>query len=122
MQEYRLINLIFIFLLILLFTYCFFLNSIPTNVAVKSNCKGSVYCKSEGLTRAFNSAVHGNFTDAKKYNPEYKSILLFFVTQLLLRILFFSLPYNRIKESTIIKLDILICIILFLSTFYVFLF
>jgi len=122
MQEYKLINLIFIFLLSLLFAYSLFFKHIPSSAKIKSNCKGNIYCKSEGLTRAFNSALHGEFTDAEKFNSNYISILSFFSIQFILRILFFSIPTKYINQYKIISKDIIITIILFLSTFYVFLF
>ena len=118
MNDYRTINLCFVVILFFGLIYCFFLKEIPTDIQIKSNCYGEPFCKSVGLTRAFNAALNLNFEKAFKFNPYYFQTLIFFLVQFTYRIVatFFI---KKIGIKTI-RIDTILTAIYFLFTFHVF--
>lgn len=88
---------------------------------IKSACSGKIFCKSEGLTRAFNYALHANYIKAELLNPYYKNALLFFSVQFFIRITLIFLPFKIILKYKIKYIDIVFSIIFFVFCFYVFL-
>jgi hypothetical protein len=121
MSNYKIVNLIFTLLFILLIGYSFFYNSIPNFFHVKSVCAGNILCKSEGLTRAFNAALHGNYLDAIKFNLFYKNALYFILIQILLRLITTLLSSSILKKYKVIPVDIALSSLAFVFSFYNFL-
>ncbi len=86
---------------------------------IESSCKNlpSIYCKSRGLTRAFNLILKGEFQKALLVNKYSIRIFLFFIVQFLFRIIFLFIE-KKFSESSIIKYDIPLSILLFVYSFY----
>lgn len=122
MNDYKLINFIFILLLLFLFGYSFFFESIPDSFKVKSNCSNQILCKSRGLSRAFNKAFHGNFVAAKNFNSNYLNLFLFFTFQLFLRVILFSLSENFILKTKLVYIDITLSSLFFFYSIHFFIF
>ncbi len=76
---------------------------------------------STGMSRAFSSILRLNFESAKAFNPYGMHLFLFFFIQLFLRILFsIFLLYNSLSKKLLIICDIVVSLLLFLSTFGVY--
>lgn len=121
MQEYKILNTTFILLILLLLSYSFFLNHLPSNIQIQSNCKGNPLCKSEGLSRAINSALHLDFKQAHIYNKNYKRVFSFFLIQLILRFIFLLAPKSYVEKYSLYYVDAFFSSIYLVATFYVFL-
>ncbi len=120
MSDYRIINICFVVILFLGFLYCFFLKSVPAEIQIKSNCEGELYCKSVGLTRAFNSFLHLDFKQAKSYNPDFFYPFCFFFSQFFYRVIVISL--KRELSHNFIRIEIILSILFFLFSFIRFIF
>ena len=114
MSDYRIINYCFVVILFLGFSYCFFLKSVPADIQIKSNCDGDLYCKSVGLTRAFNSVLHLDFEQAKSYNPNFYYPFCFFLSQFFYRII---ISFKREVSHNFITIEIILSILFFLFSF-----
>jgi len=77
---------------------------------------------STGLSHSFSEMIRGNLNAAKSYNIYGPGIFLFFFIQLIMRILFSLLFHLSKGQKKLIHIDATISIILFLITFYPFLY
>jgi Protein of unknown function (DUF2752) len=117
-SSYSKTNIIFLLIIMFVFFYALCLPYLP--ITFESSCKGlpSIYCKSEGLTRAFHQVITGNFKNALAYNKYSIRIFFFFVLQFFLRILVLFLEKKSKNPSNLIMLDVLISILTFIYSFY----
>ncbi len=123
-QSYFIVNLIFVIIIGVVFSYSYFFY--PNNQPVK--CVHKQYtgknCSSCGLSRAFSSFTHLNYTEGKNYNPYAFGCFAFFVFQFLLRsaiiLLYFFKPEKLTKKN--IFLEVLATVIFFLIVFSPFLY
>lgn len=119
MNDYRTINLCFVVIFFLGALYCFFLNSVPESFQIQSYCiSHPSLCKSIGLTRAFNEALHLNFKNALKLNPYYLQIFIFFGIQFMYRLI--SGLLIKVINKKVIWADAILSGLYFIMTFYVF--
>lgn len=114
-DNYIIINLIFAGLISLMWVYSGIfsasnphpINSVHTDQVI-----------STGLSRAFSEIVRLNFNAAIEFNPYSIQLFSFFFIQFWLRLAFLFLMFRNIFRKNIIVLaDVLISVLLFLSTF-----
>jgi len=116
-DSYKKINIIFIAIIMFIFFYCLLVPLL--NFGLPSSCEGMPlsYCKSRGLTRAFSQILKFNFSAALAYNPYSIKIFLFFLVELIMRLLInYKLKLNNIK--LIVRLDVVCSALLFIFSFY----
>ncbi len=116
-SSYKKINVIFIVLIMFIFFYCLFLPLFPYNLRSSCDDMPLVYCKSRGLTRAFNQIIQFKFDNALILNPYSVKIFLFFFIQLLTRFLI-NIIISAKNLNLISKIDVLFSILFFLFCFY----
>lgn len=81
----------------------------------------SFHVPSTGLSRAFSAILRFDFNLAKAFNPYGLHLFLFFFIQFFLRIVFsIFLLYNSSSKKLLIICDIVLSLLLFLSTFGVY--
>ncbi len=99
-DSYRIINLIFAAILLMIFTYAASFkpgNDYP--VASQYQLITGKKTGSTGLSRAFSEMVRLNFDQAKTYNENSLEVFAFFFIQLILRIIFFfTYPHTKDKK------------------------
>ena len=120
LHPYILINLIFIILILSIFLYSLLFSAEKSNYPVHSNYTTLTNNTSisTGLSRSFSEIVRLNFAKAKEYNRYGLQIFIFFLSQLILRIvstgiLLFSSRLNKISIITDIILSSALFIVLF---------
>lgn len=114
---YKIINLVFIFIISGVFFYAYLYPFLT--IKINSSCEGLpyIYCKSRGLSRAFAEIVRFNFKIALTYNTYSIRIFLFFLLQLIVRIVINLLPH-KFNYTKILYFDISQLIIFFYIVFY----
>ena len=119
-ESYLIINLIFVVIIGLIIAYSAVFSAEKNNYIIKSACVeiADKPCKSIGLSRSFSEIVRFRFASAEKYNPNGIKLFLFFILQMIFRIIFsaFFVKFNSYK-NLIISIDIILSILLFLLTF-----
>ncbi|WP_371414654.1 DUF2752 domain-containing protein [Flavobacterium sp. 140616W15] len=75
------------------------------------------YCKSRGLTRAFSQILNFNFKQAIAYNAYSLKIFLFFLIQLLARLVI-NKTINFSNFKLVLTFDIICSSIFFVFSFY----
>ena len=121
-DSYRIINTVFILIIILIFIYSLVFSEegipypIPSGTIVTGNGEQVI---STGLSRSFSSIMRFNFDRARHYNIYGLQIFTFFLVQLALRILMLLLPYNKWQhgKDLLILGDVLVSVILFVVFF-----
>ncbi|MBF7090260.1 DUF2752 domain-containing protein [Flavobacterium sp. ALJ2] len=116
-DSYKKINLIFIILIMFIFFYSYL--SAFLNFGVRSSCEGMPisYCKSRGLTRAFFQILNFNFKQAIIYNTYSLKIFLFFLIQLVARLVINKI-INFSNFKLLLTFDIICSSIFFVFSFY----
>lgn len=116
-DSYKKINVIFILIIMFIFFYCFLTTYF--SFSITSSCEGMplIYCKSRGLTRAFSQILKFNFQEAIDFNPYSLKIFLFFLIQLLSRVVI-NIKVNLQNLKSIVFWDIFGSTIFFLLSFY----
>lgn len=116
-DSYKKINLIFIILIMFIFFYSYL--STFLNFGIRSTCEGMPisYCKSRGLTRAFSQILNFNFKQAIAYNAYSLKIFLFFLIQLLARLVI-NKTINFSNFKLVLTFDIICSSIFFVFSFY----
>ena len=115
-SSYLKINLIFFFILILLFAYSYFYPSLRTyGLSLHSQCI-SGKCESKGLTQAFSVILRFQTQKAIKINEHSLAVFFFFLSQFFLRIFFYT-TYRIVRDKRIAYLDVTLSSILFLYSF-----
>lgn len=116
-DSYKKINIIFILLIMFIFFYSLIFNFFQ--FGLQSSCEGMplVYCKSRGLTRAFNQIILLRFDNAIVLNPYSIKIFIFFFIQLLTRFLI-NIIISAKNLKLITKIDIFFSTLFFLFCFY----
>jgi len=118
-EPYILINLIFAGIIILIFIYSgIFSESNEHPIKCVHFEKTGIPCETCGLSRSFSEIVRFDFESAKDFNRNGIPLFLFFLFQLILRLLF-SLIFikNLIKRRNLIIIDSIVSIALFIITF-----
>jgi hypothetical protein len=116
-NSYKKINIIFALLIMFIFFYCYLSSFI--SIGLHSSCEGLplAYCKSRGLTRAFSQIMRFNFHEAICFNPYSVKIFLFFLIQLIVRLLINAIirldNFKFVRNS-----DLFFSLIFFLFSFY----
>ena len=122
-NPYLILNIVFagVILLVLLYSGIFSpdKNNYPI-VCIHEKLTG-LPCFSCGLSHSFSLIVRGRVEEAYKWNVYGMRVFIFFVSQLLMRILF-SVYYQRNEKSRkwLIKYDIIGSILMFSIAFYPF--
>lgn len=120
-KSYILINTIFIVLIISIFLYCYFINSLTEHVDCIHHTYLGIDCPSCGLTRSFSALLHNDSQTALEWNRYGRQIFLFFFLQLIMRILFLALSYfKRNNLKIVLKVDWIFSSLLFMVSFYPF--
>ena len=120
-KQYITINAIFAFFIIIIFLYSLVFSPESLNYPIHSQASNTSV--STGLSRAFSEIVRFNFAEAKVLNKYSLSIFLFFFIQLFLRIVVSILLLSTKKNKKLLLLtDILITVLLFLQSFWKFIF
>jgi hypothetical protein len=117
-KDYRIINSIFIGILILMFGYAFFFaynNHSVTCVYVKMYNKPCPTC---GITRAFSEILHFNFAKASTLNNISLKFFGFFFVQLILRFIINVFCLRKFDIQKIINFDVAFSILLFVFCFF----
>lgn len=120
-DSYLLINLIFAGIILAVLAYSLIFGGEKAHpVPSASEFITGENTISTGLSRSFSAIVRFDFTKARIYNPYGISIFLFFLIQFFMRIGGSLLSTNPHRQ-TVIRLDIIISILLFLFLFRPFL-
>lgn len=110
--SYTVINIIFMAIIMAIIFYSLIFVSNHPIPALLTDTTG-IIPPSKGLSRAFSMIVRGKIDAALQLNPHSIRIFMFFALQLLIRIVaIFLSNKTKIKESTLIKVDIMISILL----------
>jgi hypothetical protein len=120
-EPYHIINLCFAGIIIMIFIYSGIFSAEKENHPIKSACKTITGepCKTTGLSRSFSEIVRFKFKSAKSYNEFGIKIFLFFLIQLVLRLITSLLLYYKIiKQKRLVFFDSIISIGLYLYCFW----
>jgi uncharacterized membrane protein YhaH (DUF805 family) len=120
-NDYLIINLIFIGIIILIIVYSFIFSAEGRNHPLPSGSElitGEVSASS-GLSRSFSEIVRFNFREAKHYNSYGIRIFSFFAIQLLLRIaaILMTLHVNMKQRQVLILTDAVLSVLLLVVLF-----
>lgn len=119
-DSYFIINIIFAGVIGIIFLYSGIFSADKDNHLIKSACIeiAGKPCKSVGLSNSFSEIVRLDFDSARQYNKYGLKVFSFFFIQFFTRILvaFFILK-NILRRNTLLYIDILFTISLFLVTF-----
>jgi hypothetical protein len=120
-DDYLIINLVFVGIIILIIVYSFIFSAEGRSHPVPSGSElitGQVSASS-GLSRSFSEIVRFNFSKAKRYNSYGIRIFSFFALQLLLRIaaILMTLYVNRKQRQVLIFTDAVLSVFLFVVLF-----
>jgi len=122
---YRVLNWIFLSVLILILTYSALFSPEKKNHPVPSGSRffSNRAVPSTGLSRSFSAIMRFRFHDARQYNPHGLRLFLFFFVQIFMRlaalVLVSHLPYRSLKP--LIYVDAGISVALFIACFWPFL-
>jgi hypothetical protein len=99
-EPYRIINMIFAGVILLIFAYSGIFSPVKDNypvICIHEKLTG-IPCVSCGLSHSFSLIVRGKIAEAYQWNHYGMRIFLFFAAQLILRVAF-SLFYNRYSDT-----------------------
>lgn len=119
-REYFIVNLIFIIIIGVVFGYSYFF--FPSDQPIE--CVYKAYtgkeCSTCGFSRAFSSFTHLNYLEGVAYNANAFGCFLFFLFQLLVRLLAVTLYLiNPSKPSKAFMItELVITVLFFLAVFY----
>jgi Flp pilus assembly protein TadB len=122
---YRVLNWIFLSVLILILAYSALFSPEKKNHPIPSGSRffSNAAVPSTGLSRSFSAIMRFRFYDARQYNPHGIRVFLFFFIQIFMRIaalVFVSrLRYRSLKP--LIYIDAVISVALFVACFWPFL-
>jgi hypothetical protein len=120
LSTYQIINLVFVFIIVLIFSYSALYSYKQSNhpiPSVFSQITGKD-SPSTGLSRSFSALIKCDVKAAKEFNPYGIQIFSFFAFQLVFRIFtFFLMKINFSWINTYILSDITLSILLFLLAF-----
>ena len=122
-EPYLIINIFFVGVIVLIMAYSGIFSPDKDNypvICIHQKLTGQP-CFSCGLSHSFSLIVRGRINEAYQWNLYGMSVFLFFVTQLVLRVLF-SIFYLKFQQTRI-QLIILDCIgsgVIFLISFWPF--
>jgi hypothetical protein len=123
-DPYTIINLVFSFIVLSIIVYSFLFTPEKNNYPVHAftgfiNDRPSI---STGLSRSFSEIVRLRLDLAKQYNLYGLRIFLFLLIQMVLRIFFILITVGGsiTNIKTIVRIDILVSVILFLYCFWPF--
>jgi Protein of unknown function (DUF2752) len=116
-KDYKILNTIFIGILILMFGYAFFFAYDSHSVACVYVKTYGIPCPTCGITRAFSEILHLRFKHAIQLNILSIYLFTFFFVQLLLRLIINTFLLKRIAIKKIIVYDITISVFLFIVCF-----
>ncbi len=119
-HPYIILNLSFSGVILLIFLYAGFFSAQKDNYPVSSIYEDILHKKSptSGLSHSFSEIIRGNFSSAKDWNKYGIPIFMFFLIQLLLRIVSCSLIISgKIQVRKLVWADSLISFFLFLICF-----
>ncbi len=118
-NSYLLVNGLLAGIIVLIFLYSALFSAGGWQHPIPSQYTQEV--ASTGLSRAFSALMRGNLQAAQAYNSFAVRLFLFFLAQLLLRLLVhLALFKNRFPQNKVLFIDILLSLLLFLPTFGVF--
>lgn len=118
-EPYIKVNLICAGIILLMLVYFGIFSAVNLNYPIHSMYNELV--PSTGLSRSFSAILRLNFSEANTFNPYGLHLFMFFLIQLLLRIMFsFFLLYNSLAKKVVLIYDIVISGLLFLATFGVY--
>ncbi len=119
-HPYIILNLSFSGLILLIFLYASLYSAQKNNYPVPSIYESILHKESptSGLSHSFSEIIRGNFSSAKDWNKYGIPIFMFFLIQLLLRIVSSSLIITgKIKIQKLMWADSFISLFLFLICF-----
>jgi hypothetical protein len=120
-KSYLLINAIFIALIAVIFLYCFFSSSISTPITCIHHKYSGIDCPSCGLTRSITALLKGDPDTSLQMNKYGWQIFLFFLIQLLGRVvLSWWVIITKKSLKNIYKADWILSLSLFIACFYPF--
>jgi len=119
-EPYLVINIIFAGVILLIMIYSGIFSPVKDNypiVCIHQKITGEP-CVSCGLSHSFSLILRGQFNEAYSWNQYGMAVFLFFLGQLLMRIIF-SLVYIKAQgiHKQLIMYDVIGSIVLFLITF-----
>ena len=120
-EPYHIINLCFAGIIIMIFIYSGIFSAEKDNHPIKSTCEilTGQPCESTGLSRSFSELVRFKFERAKSYNKYGIKVFLFFLIQLLIRLLVSITYYKKnLHTNLLIIFDSIIAIGLYLYCFW----
>lgn len=121
LKTYKLINLIFAGIIIVLFVYSgnFYFKNMPKLSCIHYRITGQT-CNACGLSRGFTEIMRGNFRKAQEFNANSMYVFSFFLIQLCLRISL-TIISNRMKKHihVIVAIDVVLSLILFFSLYLI---
>ncbi|MCK5168313.1 MAG: DUF2752 domain-containing protein [Bacteroidales bacterium] len=120
-EPYHIINLCFAGIIIMIFIYSGIFSAEKDNHPIKSTCEilTGQPCESTGLSRSFSEIVRFKFESAKSYNKYGIKVFLFFLIQLLIRLLVSITYYKKnLHTNLLIIFDSIIAIGLYLYCFW----
>lgn len=122
-KAYLILNLVFIALIFGIGIYCYFVNSVGEPISCIHHKYLGTDCPSCGLTRSFSALLHQDTKSAFEFNKFGFQIFLFFIIQLALRCIFLMLvSFRKSILKIVTKLDWITSSVLFLASFYPFIF
>ena len=120
-EPYHIINLSFAGIILMIFIYSGIFSAEKNNYPIKSACEilTGQPCSSTGLSRSFSEIVRFKFESARSYHPNGIKVFSFFLIQFFLRFLISGmLYYMNNKKTTIIALDAIISVSLYIYCFW----
>jgi hypothetical protein len=122
---YRILNRIFLSVLILILAYSALFSPVKKNHPIPSGSRffSNEAVPSTGLSRSFSAIVRFRFHDARQYNPHGIRVFLFFFMQIFIRIAALVLV-SRLSDKSLKALfytDAGLSVTLFLACFWPFL-
>jgi hypothetical protein len=123
-NNYLIINLVFTGVIIVLLIYSFLFRAGERKHPLPSGSEWvtGIRIPSAGLSRSFSEIVRFNFNKAREYNRYGIRVFLFFMIQLVMRIVIsgFLLPGRRRVPGILIATDLFLSVSLFLICFWPF--
>jgi hypothetical protein len=121
-SPYIIINAVFLFILLGIFCYSAVFSAERNNYPIPSSLEILKEGKdlSSGLSHSFSELMRGRMESARKYNEYGLRIFMFFMIQLIMRLIFMFLFIRSQKGIIWVFVDTGTSIVLFLITFWPF--
>ena len=122
-NHYTLLNIIFIVTIVMILLYSAIFSPEKSDYPVPSAYTGITDNESvsTGLSHSFSEIIRLNFRKAHEYNPYGFRIFLFFLVQLFFKINFLKVARSKVYDASLITLDIVLSVSIFLIAFWPFL-